>query len=143
MFKKESRLFGILHNKCPRCHEGHFFNSDHPYKLKTFDKMEKRCCVCDLNYEPEPGYYYGAMYVSYALNVAVFVTLWIMIEVLKTSEISLTSYILLLVVPNLLLTPVIYRLSRLTWISFFTKYNKTILQSDRVKIQPGNKADPQ
>jgi hypothetical protein len=27
--------------------------------------MKDRCDVCDLNFMPEPGYYYGAMYVSY------------------------------------------------------------------------------
>ena len=98
--------------------------------------MDKRCSVCDLNYEPEPGYYNGAMYVSYAFNVAVFVTLWLLVEILKPYEIPITVYIMLLVIPNVLLTPVIYRISRLTWISFFTKYNKDSLQRQPLKISP-------
>jgi Protein of unknown function (DUF983) len=32
--------------------------------VKPFDMLE-RCPVCDLNYYPEPGYYYGAMFISY------------------------------------------------------------------------------
>ena len=27
--------------------------------------MLKRCPKCDLNYWPEPGFYYGAMFISY------------------------------------------------------------------------------
>jgi Protein of unknown function (DUF983) len=32
--------------------------------VKPFDMLE-RCPKCDLNYFPEPGYYYGAMFISY------------------------------------------------------------------------------
>lgn len=27
--------------------------------------MKAQCEVCGLNFEPEPGYYYGAMFISY------------------------------------------------------------------------------
>jgi hypothetical protein len=28
-------------------------------------KMHKRCTVCRQSFEPEPGFYYGAMFISY------------------------------------------------------------------------------
>jgi fatty acid desaturase len=27
--------------------------------------MPKKCTVCNQNFEPEPGFYYGAMFISY------------------------------------------------------------------------------
>ena len=33
--------------------------------------MHDRCPVCDLKFDREPGYFLGAMYVSYALGVAI------------------------------------------------------------------------
>ena len=37
--------------------------------------MHNQCPHCDLTFEIEPGYFYAAMYVSYALNVAEAVSL--------------------------------------------------------------------
>jgi len=36
-----------------------------------FPKMHERCSVCHLRYEREPGYFLGAMYISYALALPV------------------------------------------------------------------------
>ncbi|MFT7161544.1 MAG: hypothetical protein ACI9GZ_002729, partial [Bacteroidia bacterium] len=30
----------------------------------------KKCTVCNLTFEPEPGFYYGAMFISYAISMA-------------------------------------------------------------------------
>ncbi|MFT7032909.1 MAG: hypothetical protein ACJA2S_001410 [Cyclobacteriaceae bacterium] len=32
--------------------------------------MYKKCTVCNLTFEPEPGFYYGAMFISYAISMA-------------------------------------------------------------------------
>ena len=45
-------------------------------QLPEWGDVKKECDVCHLKYEREPGFYYGAMYVSYALGVALFVTVW-------------------------------------------------------------------
>ena len=34
------------------------------------NKIHEHCPHCNLHFEIEPGYFYAAMYVSYALNVA-------------------------------------------------------------------------
>ena len=36
-----------------------------------FPKMHERCPVCGLRFEREPGYFLGAMYISYALGLAI------------------------------------------------------------------------
>lgn len=65
-----SRLYSILHNKCPRCHEGDFFVTNSAFS-RHFDDMHDRCPHCGLNFNPEPGFYWASMFVSYA-----FFTIW-------------------------------------------------------------------
>ncbi len=64
MFKKGSKSYSIFKLKCPRCHEGEMFETGSYSWKKPFD-MFMRCPVCNLNYFPEPGFYYGAMFISY------------------------------------------------------------------------------
>jgi hypothetical protein len=68
---KGTKLYSILGNKCPRCHEGDFFMTKNPYNLKKFDKMHERCSVCSEKFDKEPRFFYVAMQVNYALTVAV------------------------------------------------------------------------
>ena len=60
IFKKGTKFYSTWNMKCPRCHEGNLFDN----KIGLFD-MPKRCSVCNQNYLPEPGFYYGAMFISY------------------------------------------------------------------------------
>ena len=121
--KKGTKLYSILNNKCPRCHEGHFFNTGNAYDLSNFSKMPDACPVCQQPYEPEPGFYYGAMYVSYALNVAILVAVWVATAVL-TPDLNTWWFVLIAGLTGIGLTPVTFRLARLTWINFFVKYRK-------------------
>ncbi len=34
--------------------------------------MNERCTACDQNFEPEPGFYYGAMFLSYIMTAFIF-----------------------------------------------------------------------
>jgi uncharacterized protein (DUF983 family) len=63
---KLATLGDILHQRCPRCRAGNIFR----YSIfRGFPKMQERCPVCDLKFEREPGYFLGAMYVSYGLGI--------------------------------------------------------------------------
>jgi uncharacterized protein (DUF983 family) len=64
---KPSVLAGILRQRCPRCRAGRIFRGS---IVSGFPKMYARCEVCDLKFEREPGYFLGAMYVSYGLALA-------------------------------------------------------------------------
>lgn len=119
---KQTRLFSILNNKCPRCHEGNFFEDNNPYHLKKFDKMNLHCSVCDEQFEPEIGFYYGAMYVSYGLTVAFGVGLFVLLCVLLNLDNML--FIITFAILQVLLMPVFYRISRLTYINIFVKYKQ-------------------
>jgi len=52
--------------RCPRCREGKIF--DEPFDFGDPLAMPKRCQVCDQAIEPEPGFYYGAMFLSYIIS---------------------------------------------------------------------------
>ncbi|HEX5002883.1 MAG TPA: DUF983 domain-containing protein [Bacteroidia bacterium] len=126
--KKGSKLYSILNNKCPRCQEGSFFIYENAYNLKTFTKMHKSCPVCGQNYEPEPGYYYGAMYVSYALNVAILVAVWVATAVLF-EDMGSWWFVFWAGLAGITLAPLTFRLARLTWINFFVKYRKSTVEA--------------
>jgi uncharacterized protein (DUF983 family) len=65
---KSSTLASIFQQRCPRCRIGRIFR----YSIfRGFPKMCERCPVCDLKFEREPGYFLGAMYISFALGVLV------------------------------------------------------------------------
>jgi len=56
-------LSSIWNYKCPRCRKGDLFVS--PFNAKDPLNMHKKCDYCDQDFHPEPGYYYGAMFISY------------------------------------------------------------------------------
>jgi uncharacterized protein (DUF983 family) len=120
-FLKGKRMYSILNSKCPRCHEGDFYLSKHPYQLKDFGKNHENCDVCGFKFEKEPGFFYGAMYVSYALTVAFSVAIGVAIFVLFPSS-SYKVYMFSILTGLVVLFPVSYRLSRIIWMNFFQHY---------------------
>ena len=122
MSKNNSKLNAILSNKCPACRKGDFFVSRNPYTIEKFGKMHEKCSICDQKYSIEPGFYFGAAYVSYGLNVALFVVSVIMVY-LFVEEPSITIYVTAIIVPTIILTPILFRLSRIIWATIFIPYN--------------------
>lgn len=58
-----SLISSIFKMTCPRCRQGEMFVK--PMSLKNPLKMHKACSVCGQRMEPEVGFYYGAMFISY------------------------------------------------------------------------------
>lgn len=118
MFSKGSKLYSIIHQKCPRCQEGDMFK----YRTLSpkFMEMNKTCPVCGLDFNPEPAYYFGAMYFSYAVQVTVFVGVYLLLRF--TMDPSFWVYVLGVTLGSILILPWNFRLSRLAWINLFFKY---------------------
>lgn len=57
------RLFSTFNMTCPRCHHGKLYVS--PFNWRKPMLMHKECSICGQKFEPEPGFYYGAMFISY------------------------------------------------------------------------------
>jgi uncharacterized protein (DUF983 family) len=125
MSLKDSTLYSIAANKCPHCHEGNFFIASNPYHLTQATHMHQRCEVCNEDFRREPGFYFGAMYVSYALTVGVGIAMYLLLRVYL--DFSVTQYFVSFIVSLLLLLPVYYRTARLIWIHFFVSYEKPVV----------------
>ncbi|MFT4544776.1 MAG: hypothetical protein ACI9UR_000541 [Bacteroidia bacterium] len=119
--KKGSKIYSVLRLKCPRCHEGDLFLHKNAYSVSKIEKMPDNCPVCDQKYWPEPGFYYGAMYVSYALTIALSVAIFVAMTVLWRFEVL--WYLGINAVSILLLFPPIFRVSRAVWANIFMHYN--------------------
>jgi uncharacterized protein (DUF983 family) len=130
--KKSSSLRSIFFFRCPRCHEGKFYRS-HPYDLSQVGDLHEHCSECGLKYEKEPGFYYGAMYVAYALGVALFVTLWTSFNLFMPS-VSVGFQILVIVLATIFLGPYFYALSKIIWAKFFISYDRDAIE----KFKKGN-----
>ena len=118
--KDISQWYAITHSKCPRCRVGNVFNGA-TYALKA-QKMNEFCPNCGLKFEREPGYFYVAMFVSYALNVAQMISVSIAANVfgLKLEYDNLWYFVAILSLTSILFSPFNYRYSRmilLHWLS--------------------------
>ena len=117
---KDTKLYSIFNNKCPKCHQGDFFVFKNPYTT-DFIKMHNKCLHCGELFNKEVGFYYGAMYVSYGVNIVLGVGLFfLMILLLNTTLLAyLFSFLGLVIV----LFPWVMRISRLIYINIFVKYD--------------------
>lgn len=120
MFKKGTKLYSIFKRKCPACQEGDFFVSK-PYDLKNVGKIHEKCPNCGESFSKEPGFYYGAMYVSYGLGVAMFVAVFILTYWFYPNP-STFIYILMITIAMVVLGPFLYELSKIIWANMFIAY---------------------
>ncbi|MEZ4910183.1 MAG: DUF983 domain-containing protein [Saprospiraceae bacterium] len=67
---KKSFVVNTFQQKCPRCQEGDLYIK--PFNIKKPVNMHNECPICGQLYEPEPGFYYGAMFLSYIMSGFVF-----------------------------------------------------------------------
>ena len=123
LLSKGSKLYSILFNKCPKCHIGRFWATNNPFRNMLFSTKNtcQKCENCSLSYELEPGFWYGSMYVSYAISVTVMVIFWTLTN-LFYPLINVLNEILIIVLAITLISPINYHISRLIWINFFIKY---------------------
>jgi len=118
-----SAIKSILTCKCPRCRKGKVFKHKNPYHRK-FGKIEKRCSSCMLVYEMEQGFWYGAMYISYAFGVIISIPI-VIIMLSKTSlEIFQITGVIFCVL--FVLSPVLFRYSRSVWLHIFIRYDRNL-----------------
>ena len=120
MLKKGTKLYSILKRKCPSCHEGEFFVST-PYDFKHIGRIHKKCSICAEEFSKEPGFYYGALYISYGLGVAISVVIFIPIFLFYPNPSALT-YILFIAVSMVLLGPFLFALSKIIWANLFISF---------------------
>ncbi|MEG0848858.1 DUF983 domain-containing protein [Flavobacterium plurextorum] len=121
MLKKGSKLNSILTGSCPKCQNESMYSDKNPLHLTNVLKMNENCSHCGFKYQIEPSFFYGAMYVSYGLNVAVGIAAFIVSFVFFGANIE-QSFIAI-VITLILLFPFVLRLSRNLYINMFVSYD--------------------
>ena len=134
MAKKKKTLVGsMLTMRCPHCREGHLYENPNTYSFSDMGKSHKECPVCHTNLQPEPGFYFGAAYVSWALTVALWVSVLVALKVF--AAIGLIEYSFLThpgtflwsgIGATIVLFPYLFRLSRSMWAHFFIKHESEV-----------------
>lgn len=111
-----TQIEALLHGKCPRCRQGDIFT--YPVsKLQKFHRMNDYCPVCKVHFQPEPGFYQGAMYVGYAFTIAFLVAVSIVLYLLGNP--SDWVYIITFIGLMIAFAPFNYRYSRIIYLYYF------------------------
>lgn len=117
-YSAPSQFAAALQAKCPRCRRGDMFSTS-MYGVKL-QKMNTLCPHCNLQFEREPGYFYVAMFVSYALNVMQMVTIGMLTWLVTGNTENPWLYIAVIFVGIILLSPFNYRFSRVILLYWLT-----------------------
>ncbi|MEL1239830.1 DUF983 domain-containing protein [Flavobacterium flavipallidum] len=121
MLKKGSKLNSILTGSCPKCQKESMYIDKNPYNLAKVLKMNEKCSHCGLTYQIEPSFFYGAMYVSYGLNVAIGIATFIISNVFCGA--SMKNSFIAIVATLIILGPLVLRWSRNIYINMFVHYD--------------------
>ena len=127
MLRKGNKLYSILSGSCPKCHNESMYRTNNPYVLSETLKMNDRCSDCQIKYKMEPSFFFGSMYVSYAVGIAFAVAAFIISFVFFDSGRNIAF--LSIVVTLIVCLPIILRLSRNIWINIFIHYDGDRLKS--------------
>ena len=76
-----------------------------------------------MKYEKEPGFFQGAMHISYALMSGWFIITWAADSYIFKSQ--TWEYLTFFISTIIAFMPLTFRISRLIWMTFFINYDKT------------------
>ncbi|MEQ9424824.1 MAG: DUF983 domain-containing protein [Cyclobacteriaceae bacterium] len=107
----------IVDERCPRCRESKMFVTP-PVHWRDFTKMKATCDTCGLRFQVEPGFFIGAMYISYAIIVGIIVVTAITLFNLFNNP-DLWVYMAVVIGTTTILLPFIYRYSRVLFLYWF------------------------
>lgn len=114
--------------KCPTCGEGKLFQSKHPYQLKAILDMNDHCPNCGEDFSVEPGFYHGAMYMSYIITSAMCLALLPVYIAFNFSREQFLDnafyYIGACALMLVFSAPFVTQLSRAVWLTIHVKFFK-------------------
>ena len=118
---KGSKIYSILTGTCPVCHEESMYTSGNVFNPKKTQEMHERCSNCGTKYKMEPSFFYGSMYVSYGVGVAIAIATFVITYFLfNMNRLNIFFVIMAILVIGM---PVVIRLSRNIWINLFLDYD--------------------
>jgi len=128
-----SLLEGVFNHKCPHCREGKMYKHS-AFNVLRYTEMHTECPVCKQPLEPEPGFYYGAMFVSYAISVAIIITTFFTVYFLLKNP-PVETYLSIIIPIIFLMMPLNFRYSRTLMLYLFggIKYRESKAEGSIVK----------
>lgn len=111
------KIRAMLRGLCPQCRIGQVF-SGNPYSLHR-QRINEVCNHCGLRFEIEPGYFYAALYVSYAIVVLELLITAVLLYYFTKSD-SPWVYLGVFAGVILGLAPINFRLGRLVLLYYLT-----------------------
>lgn len=108
-------LKSAFSGKCPKCHKGSIFAARGNVFLLRMPEMHPECPECGYRFEKEPGYFLGAMYVSYAMGIVEMMLAFAAFY----AHVPLTFFFVLLFTVLLLTSLFNFRVARIVWIHLF------------------------
>lgn len=123
-FGEKSKLRAIARHRCPKCHQGKLFETGSFAFSKAFT-MPENCGKCGQTFYPEPGFYYGAMFISYII-VSFFSLAIVGICILVFGWSVEGAFGLLLAILALLYVW-FFRTARSIWINLTISYDSTAI----------------
>jgi hypothetical protein len=79
--------------------------------------MNDKCPNCHVSFQPEPGFYFGAMYITYGFNTALIVAFGLALYVWV--DLPEALYLTLIALMAVMITPFSFRASRVLWLYWF------------------------
>ena len=118
----------VVKMKCPHCGKGHLFVNESAFSFSKLGQVKSECTECATSFNPEPGFYFGAAYVSWGLTVAMWVAILVALKVLNALGVIdfgfLThpkTFLLTGITFTIVLFPLLFKLSRSIWATTFIK----------------------
>ena len=115
----------VLNYNCPRCRKFKMYKE--PFLISKPVEMHRNCEVCNQRFEPEPGFYFGAMFISYIISGFLFVgialTLVFAFNWSFNAAMGLVLFIAIISFFKLM------RISRSMWIHFIVNYDPNYSKS--------------
>ena len=119
------RFEAIVKCRCPHCRKGRMFIY-RAVEFSKFSKMYDSCKLCEVTFNPEPGFYTGAMYFSYAFNLVIIMGIGLFTQFIF--KFPIWQSVMLIGIGVVILTPFNFRLSRAMMLNLFggIKFNPKI-----------------
>lgn len=86
--------------------------------------MHDNCPHCNYKFEREPGYFYGAMFMSYGITMAEALATFVIIQIFNL-DLSVDGIMAVIIAVILIFIFPNYKLSRILWMYIFTKKEET------------------
>lgn len=113
---KPNLMLNIIQEKCPNCGQSHVFQKS--TKIFTIPIMNEKCESCNYKFYRGPGYFLGAMYISYGIAVLFCILTFLFFHIgLPFLPTIITPIAIAIVV--LLIAKKNYKVSRIIYIHLF------------------------